>query len=291
MTPFDHFARGRDLDGASGRAIDALEVGAALVSQDAYPDVRVDAVRAELDEIARGLPMRNLSRVPAEDAAHVIAHHLYVVHRFRGNEEDYGDPRNSYLSDVLARRTGLPITLAIVMLAVAARTGVAARGVSFPGHFLVRFERPSGGPLVVDPFHRGRVLGFEDLTRLLKRGAAAGSAARLQLRHLEPAPARAVLVRVLTNLKQAHQARGDLARALVAATRIVALLPAEPWAIRDRGLLQAQLGAPAGAKADLTRYLELSPTGPDAANVRAVLSRVQARIDGDASTGRRSVVN
>lgn len=276
---FDDFAlhAGKDLDRSNPGL--CLELGASLVARDAHPELHVAEPLARLDSIAASLDAPALSRLPVDEAARTIAHHVYEVHGFRGNDSDYGDPRNSYLDDVLERRLGIPITLAVVLLGVARRVGVQARGVSFPGHFLVRFERPGTGPLVVDPFpsvaagtRGGRPVSLEELTRMLRR--ASPNAARVQLRHLEPASCRSILVRILRNLEQAHLGRGDLPRALVAAARIVTLVPREPWAVRDRGLLQAQLGAPEGARADLIRYLELSPKASDVQAVRAVLSRI-----------------
>ncbi len=275
---FDDFARSADAAGEMGPA--DLEVGALLLARDAYPHLDVARELARLDDLAEPLTALRLAELGADDAAQVIARHVYVTTGFRGNEQDYGDPRNSYLNEVLERRTGIPITLALVLLSICRRVGVAAHGVSFPGHFLVRFERAQGRPLLVDPFAGGQQLGRADLGRILRR--VGGSAAQLQTRHLEAASPRAVLVRMLTNLKAAHVARGDLAAALVTAARIVTLSPREPSAVRDRGILQAQLGATEGARADLRRYLELSEHASDADQVKQVLARIE---------GRRAVLN
>ncbi len=266
---FDTWMRASELDVTGSGP--ALEIGAALIARDAHPDLDVAAVLAQLDALAAPLQAHNLHVQSTEDAVRAIVAHLYEVTGFAGNTTDYGDPRNSYLDDVLSRRRGIPITLAIVVLGVARRLGVPARGVSFPGHFLVRFDRRAGGPLIVDPFRAGRTLSVEELTQLLRRSVPQ---ARLQLRHLEPASTRAILTRVLVNLKNAHTARGDLPSALLAATRITALVPREAWALRDRGMLQAQLGAPDGARADLARYLELSPNADDTAKIRELLARL-----------------
>jgi regulator of sirC expression with transglutaminase-like and TPR domain len=265
---FDEFTR-------SGREELDLETGALLLARDAYPGLVVRDEIGKLDRLASGLADHGLDASGPEESSRAIAAHVYERHGFRGNEEAYGDPRNSYLNDVLARKLGIPITLGIVVLGVARRIGVAAHGVSFPGHFLVRFERQRGGPLVIDPFYRGRALSVDDLGRLLKR--AAGSSAKLQVKHLEPATPRQILVRVLQNLKAAHVARGDLPRALVAAARVVTLMPRESWALRDRAVLQAQLGATEGARSDLERYLELTPDASDAAAVRQMLGRLSVR--------------
>lgn len=257
----------------SGAAEPDLDVGAFLVARDAYPSLTVAAGLGRLDALAAGLP-EDLSALSPEDATDALLRYLYAQLGFRGNEEDYGDPRNSYLNDVLDRKLGIPISLAIVLLAVARRRGLRANGISFPGHFLVRVERARGGPLVVDPFY-GRTLSLQGLASLLKK--TAGPRAKLQLEHLKPAGSRAILVRVLQNLKASHLARGDVPGALVSAARIVTLLPKEPWALRDRGMLQSQLGAPVGARADLLRYLELAPDASDAAAIRQTLARLSAR--------------
>ena len=267
MLGFDEYAREpEELD---------LDVGAFLIARDAYPALDVGAQIGRLDALAEGLGEPNAGAFAAEDAARVISRYLYEQLGFRGNEDAYGDPRNSYLSDVLDRRLGIPISLAIVLLAIARRVGIRASGVSFPGHFLVRYERPRGGPLVVDPFYGGRALGHPELERLLRR--TAGQTARLQVDHLKPATSRAMLVRVLQNLKGSHLARGDLPKALLAAARIVSLVPREPSALRDRGVLQAQLGAPEGARSDLLRYLELAPDASDVGAVRQILVKIGTR--------------
>lgn len=255
----------------AGEDVD-LELGALLVARDEFPALDVDRELVRLDALAAGAAPKVPAGASVEDSVEALAQHLYVAEGFRGNEAEYGDPRNSWLHLVLERRLGIPITLAIVLLGVARRIGLRAHGISFPGHFLVRFERSGGTPLVVDPFHGGRRLGLGELQSMLRR--ALGDGAHLRPEHLRAATARATLVRVLQNLKAAHVARGDFARALLAQTRIVELVPGEPAPVRDRGALQAHLGAVGGAIADLERYLELAPAATDAASVRATLQKL-----------------
>jgi regulator of sirC expression with transglutaminase-like and TPR domain len=255
----------------AGEDVD-LELGALLVARDEFPALDVDRELARLDALAARAKLPAGAHANVEEAVEALAQHLYAAEGFRGNEADYGDPRNSWLNLVLERRLGIPITLAIVLLGVARRLGLRAHGISFPGHFLVRFERSGGTPLVVDPFHGARRLGLGELQTMLRR--ALGDGAHLRPEHLRAATARATLVRVLQNLKAAHVARGDYARALVAQTRIVELVPGEAAPIRDRGALQAHLGAVGGAIADLERYLELAPAAADAASVRATLQKL-----------------
>jgi regulator of sirC expression with transglutaminase-like and TPR domain len=206
-----------------------------------------------------------------------MAHYLYERQGFAGNEADYYDPKNSLLPDVLERRLGIPITLALVYCEVAKRVGVPARGVGFPGHFLVRIERrgeASLPPVMVDPFFNGRVLDEKSLLSLLRR--VVGPSEILRAEHLEPASPRLILARMLTNLKTVYLARGEDSRALLALDRLVTLTPDSPFALRERGMLAARLGSIEVARTDLNRFLELQPEGNDAQMVRTRLASLGA---------------
>jgi regulator of sirC expression with transglutaminase-like and TPR domain len=202
---------------------------------------------------------------------------MYGPLGFRGNEQDYYDPKNSLLPDVLDRRLGIPITLALVYCEIARRVGVRARGVSFPGHFLVRVDPPGrdDAPVAVDPFFGGRRLEKYDLQKLLER--ASPSQELVMAEHLAPASARTMLVRMLINLKWIHATRGDFARALLALDRIICLTPDSVPALRERGMLAARLGAVEAARADLSRLLELVPQAPDANTIRQRLEELRAK--------------
>ncbi len=240
-----------------------VALGAALIARDVYGNLDVPALLARFDEMAAPLFGARLEELSPHAQATALGHHVYETCAFRGNEEDYYDPRNSLLPDVVERRLGIPITLGIVYCEIARRVGVRAHGVAFPGHFLVRIDRPGpGAPLIVDPFFGGRVLDETSITRLLRR--ALGPNEELTPRHIAAAPPRAILVRILTNLKAIHLTRGDRARAHLALDRIVSLTPDASGALRERGLLAARLGAVESARADLSRVLELEPGASDA---------------------------
>jgi regulator of sirC expression with transglutaminase-like and TPR domain len=254
-----------------------VAAGAALIARDAYATLDVERLLARFDLLAAPLAGRDLASLRPEAQADAVSQHLYEALGFRGNETDYYDPRNSLLPDVLERKLGIPITLALVYCEVARRVGVRARGVSFPGHFLVRVDarEREDAPVAVDPFFGGRRLDETGLKKLLER--AAPSQKLDPTEHLAPATARTVLVRMLINLKWIHATRGDFARALLALDRIISLQPDSVPALRERGMLAARLGAVEAARADLSRLLELVPQAPDANSIRQRLEELRAK--------------
>lgn len=248
-----------------------VERVALAIAADAYPTLDVDAEIARLDDLAQPLTRRAaLATTPQEQAA-LLGTYLYDELGFRGNEEDYYDPRNSYLNDVAARRTGIPITLAVVLMALGRRAGMRVDGVAFPSHFLVRLGGRDG--VLVDPFFHARALDTSALLAMLRR--AQGPEAALRPEHVAPVGSRAIAARMLTNLKNVHERRGDHARALVVCDRLVDLTDA-PEMTRDRGLHALALGASAAAREDLNRYLTDRPDATDAGAVRDALRRAGA---------------
>jgi regulator of sirC expression with transglutaminase-like and TPR domain len=249
-----------------------VERAALLLARDAYPGLSVDAYLAELDRLAAPLrPRLAAARTPSAQAA-ALGTYVYDELGFKGDEETYYDARNSYLNEVIDRRAGIPITLAVVLLALGRRAGVALEGIGFPGHFLVRLGGPSG--VYLDPFFRARVLSPDALERLAKR--ALGNEARVAPEHLAPVGPAAMVVRMLTNLKAIYESRKEHARALVVCDRLVDLTGL-PEQRRDRGLHAIALGAFAGGVTDLEAYLAARPEAADAVRVRASLEQARAR--------------
>ncbi len=254
-----------------------VAAGAALIARDTYATLDVARLMSRFDEMAAPLMSRTLSILSPVEQADTVSRYLFEQLGFRGNDQDYYDPKNSLLPDVLDRKLGIPITLALVYCEVARRAGVRARGVSFPGHFLVRVD-PAGRddmPVAVDPFFGGRRLDESALQKLLER---ASSTQKFSVEeHLAPASARTLLVRMLINLKWIHATRGDFARALLALDRIISLTPDSVPALRERGLLAARLGSVEAARADLSRLLELVPQAADAGSIRRQLEELRAK--------------
>jgi regulator of sirC expression with transglutaminase-like and TPR domain len=255
-----------------------VATGAALIARDAYATLDLDRLDARFDALAAPLIACGVGARSPEEQVRILSSHLYEDLGFRGNEQDYYDPKNSLLPDVLDRRLGIPITLALVYCEVARRAGVRARGVSFPGHFLVRVDAVGSedSPLAVDPFFGGRRLDELGLQKLLERASPAQKLVVEQ--HLAPASPKTMLVRMLINLKWIYAARGDFARALLALDRIICLTPDSVPALRERGLLAVRLGALEAARADLSRLLELVPQAPDASTIRKQLEELHAKV-------------
>jgi regulator of sirC expression with transglutaminase-like and TPR domain len=180
---------------------------------------------------------------------------LYDDEGFHGNEQDYYDPRNSYLNEVLRRRTGIPITLAILYLAVAERAGLPCYGVGTPGHFLVGCDTAEGA-LYVDPFIKGDVLRGGECRRRVEAISGRGA---WSPEVLAPAAHRDIAARVLRNLKMAHAKRERWQEALPVQKRLVCLLPDAPEERRDLGLILLRTGEPWSALTHLKEYVEERP--------------------------------
>lgn len=251
-------------------ALDLLE-GALLVAKDARPGLDRASIERQLDELAAPLVRRGLPGLPAAAQARALADQLFVRAGFRGNTADYHDPKNSFLDEVLARRTGIPISLSVVYVEVARRAGVRASPVGFPGHFLACIDDDQGARLVIDPFHGGSLRDEAALGELLR---SSGSHLEYSEELVAPTPVRQVVSRMLMNLRGIYTMRGDYARLLVVFDHLLDLWPSSVDELRDRGFLFARLGAPDAALADLSRYLERSPNAPDAADVRAWVERI-----------------
>ena len=255
----------------------ALLEAAICIAQDDHPELDVQAVLAEID----GLAAKLKARLPADASAlrrlQSMNQYFFVELGFAGNVNNYYDRGNSYLHQVLATRRGIPITLALLYCELASQLGLTARGVSFPGHFLIKLRLPQG-EVVIDPFN-GRSLSREELDERLgpyraRQGLAGDFEVPLGL-FLQAAPARDVLARLLFNLKEIAHTAEDWPRLLAVQQRLVLLLPQDAEQLRDRGLTWAELGRPAEAADDLSAYLSARPDAADAPALRERLAELQ----------------
>jgi regulator of sirC expression with transglutaminase-like and TPR domain len=255
----DRFA---ELVGGPDTAIDLAEA-ALLIAAEAYPGLDVGRYVGALDALAT--EAQPVVRDAGSDNERVrrLVRFLAVERRFRGNQDDFYDRRNSFLNEVIERRTGIPITLAVVYMEVARRLGLIVLGVGFPGHFLTK--HPGDAELIIDPFF-GQFLSMRDCEQRLR--AVLGDEATLEPGHLRAATPKEMLVRILRNLKQIYLQDRELAPALACSERILLVEPEQLHELRDRGLLYEQLECYAAARADLERFLALAPHDASAEAVR-----------------------
>ncbi len=252
-----------------------------MIAQDAYPGLSVEPYLGEIERMAIRLRSRASNIHPAEERVMALNQFLFEELRYRGNTEAYYDPRNSYLNEVMDRRIGIPITLAVLYMAVGRRIGLPLEGVSFPGHFLVRL-RLRGGVLVLDPFAAGTALSESDLRERLQRVIPKGLADKVPAADLpldpflEPATPRQILARVLRNLKGIYRDADQPQRMLDVLNRMLLVVPDASAELRDRGILYQRLECYRAALKDLSDYVEREPEAPDFEEVRARLMEVSA---------------
>ena len=248
-----------------------LAVGALMIARLEYPGLDAGRYLDQLDALGREAALRVSAARPESDTpvqvdpgvyARVSAlnDYLFREERFVGNDVQYEDPRNSFLNEVLDRRTGLPITLALVYMEVARRAGVAVEGINFPGHFLVRCPAPRDAPqardLIVDAFHGGALLSEDACRQLLRRHA--GDAAFYDAQLLSHATKPQILVRMLLNLKRVYVRMFSFPQARDATNLLLAVDPSAIHELRDRGLLAYHLNDFSAALRDLQSYLQLT---------------------------------
>jgi len=259
------------------------------IAEDAYPGLDVDGYVGELERFAKRLRARLGINAAAEDRIIALNEFLFDDLGFSGNADDYYDPRNSYLNEVIDRRKGIPITLSVLYMEIGRRIELPLEGVSFPGHFLVRLPM-RGGTLVLDPFSGGVPQSESELRERLKRVIPRGAsgewkqAARgvpvseLPLdQFLEPASNRQIIARLLRNLKGVYREKDRPERLLQVLDRMIIVTPESAAERRDRGYLYHRLECWRPALQDLTVYLEREPDAADLDEVRAKVMELSRR--------------
>ncbi|MEY2801056.1 MAG: SirB1 family protein [Ramlibacter sp.] len=230
---------------------------AASIAQDEYPELDVQQVLGDVDQLLARLKRRLAADAPALQRLRMLNQFFFQDLSFGSNLNDHGDPDNSYLNVVLRTRRGIQISLAVLWLELAQGLGLHARGVCFPGHFMVKVNLPKG-QVVIDPF-TGQSLSREELSERLepykRRSGLTGEFDVPLGLYLQSAPARDIIARMLRNLKEIHRAQADWTRLVAVQDRLVVLLP-QAWSeYRDRGLAHAARGQSELAAKDLETYL------------------------------------
>ena len=238
------------------------------IARDAYPDLDPARYLARLDDLAARVRQRCPVGAGPRRVVGQINWVLFVEEGFRGDTDDYYDPRNSYLNEVLDRKAGIPISLSVLYLALADRLGLAMAGVNLPAHFVVRVGRGPGA-LFVDPFHSGALLDRRGCERRVEE--VTGQAVALSDEQLAPCPLPAMVARMLRNLKAVYLRRQDFGPALPVVRRLVALAPDDPLERRDLGMVCLHADRPGEAIGHLAAYLDAAPGAEDAAVIDSLL--------------------
>jgi regulator of sirC expression with transglutaminase-like and TPR domain len=264
-----------DLERTMNAPGEELAPAALAIARVEYPALDIEGYLDSIDRMGDDAAAR-VSRAGARgsDAIRVLNEYLYDDQRFTGNRERYDDPRNSFLNEVLDRRTGIPISLAVVYLEIARRAGVSVDGINFPGHFLLRAagtgpRRRHGEFLIVDPFHGGALLSEIDCREMLRQHV--GEDAAFDRHLLEPATRHEIVIRMLVNLKRLYVRMRSFPQARFVADLLLTVDPSAVSELRDRGLLAYHLQDFGAALRDLETYLRLLPRHADTADAGDVI--------------------
>jgi regulator of sirC expression with transglutaminase-like and TPR domain len=252
-----------------------LAEGALLIAQEEYPVLDVAHYLQRLDAMAEAVRSSlGLELNPQHIVASINAY-LFDEVGLRGNQEHYYDPRNSFLNDVLDRKTGIPITLAVIYLDLGRQVGLPIVGVGLPGHFIVQYLAQTA-PFWIDPFHRGAILTHADCVTRLRQ--IYGQDMTWDEAYLQPVSDHAILQRLLYNLKAIYIQQRDFSRALGVVERLLLLRPEVAAEVRDRGILCYQLGRLEAALDDLQHYLQLAPDASDTAAIRRHITALRQQL-------------
>ncbi len=252
----------------------AVDLGraAATLARLEYPDADVDACARRIDELAARVADRWDRSKPPETAVSAINKLLFEDLGFHGNREDYYDPRNSFLNDVLERRTGIPISLSVVYIEIGRRLGLPIFGVGLPSHFLVKFDDRSR-VFFIDPYHEGRVLNRQGCRELVK--TLHGRPMELHDLHFAAVENRTIVLRMLNNLRAIYVNGRQHRRALEVLDAILALEPDSPEEVKQRAWVRHELGHRGAALRDLETYAGLRPEAEDAEQVQTWMNNLR----------------
>ncbi len=245
--------------------LDLAEI-ALLMARDEFPFLDVEGHLSELAAMAR--EVKPYLRGHLAHQVQGLCRYLFHEMGFRGNQRDYYDPRNSYFNQVLERRTGIPITLSAVAMAVGTRAGMQISGIGLPGHFIVKASDATHD-ILIDPFHGGRILSIEDCQILVQQ--VTGTAIEASALTVSALPLGLMVQRMLNNLRSIYQNREDWPRSIRIMERLRLLSPNDVVLRRDLGLFFLRLGQPGKAIDHLRCYIESAQEAEDLDKVKTAL--------------------
>jgi regulator of sirC expression with transglutaminase-like and TPR domain len=251
-----------------------LARAALAIARSNYPDLDAARYLDRLTALADGARSAEATSDPLA-RLHRLREYLFEEQEFRGNADDYYDPRNSYLNDVLDRHLGIPITLSLVVIEVGRRLGLELEGIGLPGHFIIG-ARVGGEHVLLDPFNGGSILTGDGCAELV--GRALGRPVPLRAAYFAPVTQRQFLTRILTNLKGVYWRRDDWEQVVRVIDRLLVLDPDAGSEWRDRGLAWSSLGDVRRGLADWEHYLTRFPNAIDHEKVRSELRRVRQKL-------------
>ena len=249
-----------------------LDVAALEVATIEFPGLDLEASLFRLENLAEQIASELAPTSSGLDFIKATNHLLFETLQFRGNEEQYYDPRNSCLNSVLTRRLGIPISLAVLYIELARRLSRPVYGVGLPGHFIVAYEDPDCR-YWIDPFNRGRILSFTECCVLAKE--TGGVDLRTNPAVLAPVNKQQILVRMLSNLKAIYLRGNALEKARQVLDLLIEAMPEYAEEYRHRGLIHLRQLNHRAAKADLETYLRLEPDAPEREQVQKQLLLIE----------------
>ena len=254
----------------------SLARAALTIARMEYPSLDIDYYLFRLDELAARV-YNLLPEIPeTRETIAALNRVLFEEEALHGNRNDYYDPRNSFLNEVLERKTGIPITLALVYMEVAQRIGFPLFGVGMPGHFLLKHYDVEGCETLIDPFNRGGILTTSECQARLDEIYSGNLP--LQPEFLHTVTRRQILTRMLNNLRNIYLQSRDFRRALVVVDLVLAIHPRSAEDMKQRAFLRHTLGQLRGAAEDLETYIRMVPEASDADEIRQMAVGIRRRL-------------
>lgn len=261
--------------GVEDERIDLLR-GALLIAETEYAQLRPELYIRKIEELALRAKGRLAEAADPPAVVQVLNQILFVEEGLRGNNEDYYDPRNSFLNDVLDRKLGIPITLSVIYLEVARRAGFPLVGVGMPGHFLLKHYDVDGHETLIDCFEQGKIVSTADCQHRLNQ-IYSGQLA-LQPDFLVAVPRRQILTRMLNNLRAVYLKSRSFRKALQIVDLILAIYPRSPEDVKQRAILRHEVGQSIRALEDFDLYLKMSPEASDADEIRQISLSIRRKL-------------